>query len=179
MMRRFSKTKVRKKRRGNMGKFTFAFVLTGAAAAFAGLTGSVGQAVAQNTYTCMGFVTWKTSAGQTGINPYPEVTVSGNLIRIAASACHGATNTSFQGDPGWTPQAVCKSYPGHPDDYGRTFNGITRTMEVWAIDRFKEIAETPQLYNRVYAYTVTCRDGQPLLKTLKKYPGLKPRVQAF
>lgn len=167
-----------------MGKFTFAFVLTGVAVVFAGLTGSVGQAVAQS-YTCMGFVTWKSTPlsppgpVQTGINPYPEVQVSGNPIRIAASDCHGKTNTSFKADPGWTPKAVCQSYPGHPDAYGRTFNGIRRTMIVWAIDRFKEIAETPQLYNRVNGYTVRCQDGQVVPRTLQWYPGLKPRVLAF
>jgi hypothetical protein len=165
-----------------MGKFTLASVLTGVAAVFAGLTGSVGQAAAQS-YTCMGFVTFKSTPTlppgppQTGINPYAEVQVSGNPIRIAASDCHGKTNTSFQGDPGWTPQAVCESYSGHPDKFGRTFTGIVRTMDVWAIDQFKEIAETPQLYNRVNRYTVTCRSGKAL--NIKKYPGLVPRVLAF
>jgi hypothetical protein len=161
-----------------MGKFTFVSVLTGIAVVFAGLTGSAGQAVAQS-YTCMGFVTFKSTptlpAGspQTGMNPYPEVQVSGNPIRIAASACHGQTNTSFTTDPGWTPQAVCESF-GQPDRFGRTFHGTVRTMAVCAIDRFKEIAQTPQLYNRVNRYTVTCRSGRAF--NIHWSPGLVGRV---
>jgi len=96
-----------------MFKVTLALVLTGAAAVsvFAGLTGSVGQAVAQNSYTCMGFVTWTstpvTPSGpvQTGINPYAKVPVSGSPIKVAASECHGKTNVSFQNDTGWLPAA--------------------------------------------------------------------------
>jgi hypothetical protein len=159
-----------------MGKFTLASVLTGVAVGFAGLAGGAGQAVAQQSYTCMGFVTFTSTptlpAGpaQTGMNPYPEVQVSGNPIRIAASACHGKTRTSFLADPGWTPQAVCQSYSGHPDAFGRTFNGIVRTMAVCAIDRFKEIAETPQRYNRVDRFTVTCRSGRAI--NVRWQPGL-------
>jgi hypothetical protein len=174
MKRCFSKTKEEENKEGNMGKFTLASVLTGVAVVFAGLTGSAGQAVAQS-YTCMGFVTFKSTPTlppgppQTGINPYPEVQVSGNPIRVAASACHGATNTSFKADPGWTPQAVCESF-GQPDKFGRTFNGTVRTMAVCAIDRFKEIAQPTQLYNRVNRYTVTCRSGKAV--NVKWYPGL-------
>src|ERR1700674_3028323 len=169
-----------------MIKLTFALVLTGAAAVsvFAGLSGSVGPAVAQKkdpSYTCMGFVTWTstpvTPSGQvqTGINPYPQKQVSGATITAAASACHGLTNqTNFIPDQGWLPNAVCESTPGHPDKFGRTFNGDSRRMAVCAIDRFKEISQTPQRYNRVNRYTVSCKGGAVVSVT--QHPGLVNNV---
>lgn len=161
----------------NRPKTTIALMLTGAAAVcavlLAPLTGSVGPAVAANNYTCGAFVTWKTNLGQTGINPMPPMTgvsadyvplwkpsipgipVSGATITAAATACHAATRAAFQANAAWyVPANVCASQGGHADQWGRVFNGETRT--VWAVDRFKEIAESPQKYNRVDSYTVTC-----------------------
>jgi hypothetical protein len=107
--------------------------------------------------TCEEFVTFTDggSPAVTGIEPLGTKSVSGvvtgkpTTIENAASACHEATRIAFMNNLAWSdPYQVCLN------SNGRKFKGETRT--VWAIDRFKEISETPQLYNRVLGYTVKC-----------------------
>jgi hypothetical protein len=102
------------------------------------------SAVAATDFTCEAFVTYKDSGGHTGIQSLgPDKSVT------SASECHQYTRTLFQGNAAWgTPSLVCAN------SNGRNFTGPTIT--VWAIDRFKEISETPQLYNRVISYVVDC-----------------------
>jgi hypothetical protein len=146
-------------------------LLTAVVLAPAAFALSAGGAFAQNNYTCMQFVTWETLNGttvvQTGFNPMePPMTgtgpnagggepVGGATIELAASECHEKTRTTFMNNLAWSdPYQICMSQNGAADKFGRKFTGETRT--IWVIDRFKEISETPQLYNRVLGYTVTC-----------------------
>jgi hypothetical protein len=142
-------------------------MLCASCVAMSALVLSAGSAAAQNNYTCWAFVTFEAVKGsavvQSGFNPLVNPTslmtgtsanpgggfpVSGLSIEVAASNCHANTRASFAKDTVWgyTPAhlaTLCASHKGE-------------TVTVWAIDRFKEIAETPQLYNRVAEYKVTC-----------------------
>ena len=122
-----------------------------------------------NNYQCWEFATWKTSLGTTGVNPLiPPMAgpmslylpgtlttpggepVSGATIEAAASDCHAKTRAHFKADTKWAMSnynALCSS----------TFKpGQSGTITVYAIDRFREIAENPQRYNKVAGYVVTC-----------------------
>ncbi len=160
------------------------------------LTGANAQAPPKtaNNYTCWAFVTWK-DAQQTGFNPITgpngngpmtgssasysakqSPNVNGATISAAASMCHGLARNAFLADKAWSdPDQVCESEnnPGKPDKYGRTFTG---TVTVWAIDRFKEISETPQKYNRVDSYVVRCNKKK---NTATWTHGLKGGVLPF
>ena len=149
-------------------------------------TAAPATAAGANKYTCMEFVTWRTSNNasmspvlQSGLNPLEPpmtgtyasyaanpasaggVTVSGATIETAATDCHGKTAATFNANPAYgesfctsTSCPVCVSQNGQADSYGRVFQGAFR--EVYAIDRFLEIAETPQHYNKVAGYKVQC-----------------------
>jgi hypothetical protein len=116
----------------------------------------------QNNYTCMEFVTWRTSNNasmspvlSSGINPLePPMTgtaagylanpasaggvpVSGVTITAAASDCHGKTAATFNANAAFgLPFCTSASCPVCVSQNGRYH-------EVWAIDRFLEISEPP------------------------------------
>ncbi len=110
---------------------------------------------AANSFTCWTFVTWKATPGSsmgtvpiapttgTVSTPGGGQTVSGATITLAATACHHDASNAFHASAWSNPNRVCASRGG-------------QTVTVWAIDRFREIAETPQRYNRVAGYTVRC-----------------------
>lgn len=108
------------------------------------------SALAANNYSCEAFITYKDSGGHTGIQSLgPDTPVSGATITLAATACHLHARQLFQNNVAWyTPSLVCAN------SNGRNFTGPNIT--VWAIDRFKEISESPQRYNRVDSYVVNC-----------------------
>ena len=142
----------------------------------------------------MEYVTFKTEIpGESGLEQMTTVPVNGMTPTDAASECHAYTRYSFGINLGpippyptppapnpslkaWSdPAEVCKAYAGHPDAYGRKFTGGTRTVQV--IDRFAEISENPQLYNRVAEYTVHCLKGKevgPIKQDTTLVGGVQP-----
>jgi hypothetical protein len=155
--------------------------------ALAALALSADGAFAQNNNTCWEFVTWNavtwtgsapnshgcapigsTMTGTTCATAGGGQPVSGTTIEVAASQCHEDTRKAFQASTLWATAALaCPRFPG-------------QTLEALAIDRFKEIAETPQLYNRVDGFKVKCDlTGVPVPHTEAPYTGLVGDVPPY
>jgi hypothetical protein len=123
-------------------------------------------------YTCMEYVTWQ-AGSVTGL----QLLGTTMVITGSPSTCHKDTRKAFQRSPEWSdPNQLCLSF-GQPDKYGRVFTSPSRT--VWAIDRFMELPSTPQRYNRVDAFTVTCYPGTTVPPAVKWDHTLKSPVLPF
>jgi hypothetical protein len=140
---------------------------------------------ATGKYTCWEFVTWRLlPSGPTGTNPIENPQAGPNQGPMhgtwsnftggrkvnSASECHGMTRDDFKNSERWSPKSVCESMtqvplgntvpspgvPGLPNGGGLTVKYVPGIVEVWALDRFKEISENPQKYNKVAGYKVDC-----------------------